>query len=420
MRKRRNIWDQKGVTHPLFSALTHMLHAHRGRLIAFSDMHLRGFCGPLEQDYAATQYVKRDAEFKFIVLEWGAYHFLTFYPDGTIRIAPGPRSWYHTQRKYNHRMGLFLAALRKEPHFQSTGLAFRGYEHMTTFEIGNDTSTFGKHTEDRIANGEFTKEEAIARGMQNRGFKSLAIISTGTSTYYKSLGTTMKPCGRNGLSYYNTQETPKQPRKRQELVKVKDWQTRPLFKSMDDRGMTGYMRHQWDMPKEDGTPGEWHEVDGDLKMCDNGIHVCRASDIMAWTQKTPSVNIVLMEIEGPVVRSNTGSDNKYICNKARVVKVVCTVADVWDAERNLQIPPRKTIMRALKGLPPSPPTFTYQATVKLTGSLTREATARTLNEARQIATERATQAARDIGSISLNNDYVTSKPRGKRVRDGEA
>ena len=418
MRKRRNIWAEKGVTHPLFSALTHMLHAHRGRFIAFSDMHLRGFCGPLEQDYAATQYVKRDAEFKFIVLEWGGYHFLTFYPDGTIRIAPGPGGYDHSQRKYNHRMGLLLAALRKEPHFQSTGLAFRGYGHQATFEIGTNEPYIPKYIEDRIANGEFTKEEAIARGMQYLQFSSLAIIST--STYYKSQGTTMKPCGRNGLSYYNTQETPKQPRKRQELVKVKDWQTRPFFKSMDDRGLTGYMHHQWDMPKEDGTPGEWHEVDGDLKMCGNGIHVCKASDIMDWTKKAGDVNIVLMEIEGPVVRSRTASDNKYICNKARVVKVVCTVADVWDAERNLGIPPGKTIMRALKGLPPSPPTFTYQATVKLTGSLTREATARTLKEARQIATERATQAARDLGFNNLNDDHVTSKPRGKRVRDGKA
>ena len=37
----------------------------------------------------------------------------------------------------------------------------------------------------------------------------------------------------------------------------------------------------WPLP-QNGEPGEWVEVEGELIPCENGLHLCRERDLIAW------------------------------------------------------------------------------------------------------------------------------------------
>lgn len=59
-------------------------------------------------------------------------------------------------------------------------------------------------------------------------------------------------------------------------------------------------------------PGEWQEVKGEIKPCANGIHMCRATDLVEWLGPT----IWRAEVEGEVVERN----NKVVVRKARITE----------------------------------------------------------------------------------------------------
>jgi hypothetical protein len=59
-------------------------------------------------------------------------------------------------------------------------------------------------------------------------------------------------------------------------------------------------------------PGEWLAVDGPLVLCENGLHLCRAKDLVHWL----GPEIWEAEYEGEVVEG----DDKVVVRKARLVR----------------------------------------------------------------------------------------------------
>lgn len=94
------------------------------------------------------------------------------------------------------------------------------------------------------------------------------------------------------------------------------------FKVMSEEGKTGYAEHVWDLPKQnnggDAICGDWLTVDGPLRMCRNGIHVCTPDQLQHWTERNSIV--VEMEICGAVY-THPGQ-NKLVCRKARIKRVM--------------------------------------------------------------------------------------------------
>lgn len=80
------------------------------------------------------------------------------------------------------------------------------------------------------------------------------------------------------------------------------------FLTKDNHGsLSGF---KWPVPVG-GFPGEWVGVDGELVMCNNGIHVCEWKDVLAWLD----ARMYLVETEGGYVR---GGD-KLAFRRARLV-----------------------------------------------------------------------------------------------------
>ena len=48
-----------------------------------------------------------------------------------------------------------------------------------------------------------------------------------------------------------------------------------LWKCLDAKGRSPYARYEWGA-------GEWVRAEGDLVLCENGIHACRGSQILGW------------------------------------------------------------------------------------------------------------------------------------------
>ena len=83
--------------------------------------------------------------------------------------------------------------------------------------------------------------------------------------------------------------------------------TVPLHKFLRADLVSPYAEHQW-------REGEWVDAEGDLVMCENGIHVCRPQDLIHWLDET------LWEVEtrGEVL----DGDNKLCVRGARIVRRV--------------------------------------------------------------------------------------------------
>lgn len=80
------------------------------------------------------------------------------------------------------------------------------------------------------------------------------------------------------------------------------------FLTKDNHGsLSGF---KWPVPVG-GFPGEWVEVEGELVMCNNGIHVCEWKDVFAWLD----ARMYLVEVGGECV----SCDNKLAFRRARLV-----------------------------------------------------------------------------------------------------
>jgi hypothetical protein len=71
----------------------------------------------------------------------------------------------------------------------------------------------------------------------------------------------------------------------------------------------------WPLP-QDGEPGEWLEVTGELVPCKNGAHLCREEDLIHWLGPT----IYEAEHSGELVEH----DNKVVVRKARLLRQIET------------------------------------------------------------------------------------------------
>ena len=99
-----------------------------------------------------------------------------------------------------------------------------------------------------------------------------------------------------------------------------------LFKFLKADGSPthGPSSFRWPMP-QNGTPGEWVSVQGDLVPCQNGLHLVRASGLLEWA----SAKLCTAEHEGECVEKDA---NVLVCRKARLIAYI----DTWN-DRNLRL-----------------------------------------------------------------------------------
>jgi hypothetical protein len=86
--------------------------------------------------------------------------------------------------------------------------------------------------------------------------------------------------------------------------------------------------YTWSLPvkNEDGTwtPGEWTEpVEGEVVLCENGYHLCRAQDLVYWV----GPELYEAEYEGDMVSDNEPPETKIAVRRARLTRRV----ETWNA-----------------------------------------------------------------------------------------
>jgi len=89
------------------------------------------------------------------------------------------------------------------------------------------------------------------------------------------------------------------------------------YKVLDANGCGPYSNYQWPKPtkNEDGTwtPGEWVEAEGELVMCENGIHYCDGEkQLLSWLNS----QIYEIEVDGEEMRG----DDKCIAQRGRLLR----------------------------------------------------------------------------------------------------
>jgi hypothetical protein len=101
----------------------------------------------------------------------------------------------------------------------------------------------------------------------------------------------------------------------------------------------------WSLPvkNEDGswTPGEWTEpVEGEVVLCENGYHLCRAQDLVYW----PGPELYEAEYEGDMVSDDEPPETKIAVRRARLTRRVETWNEktarlfaVWCARQALKL-----------------------------------------------------------------------------------
>ena len=72
----------------------------------------------------------------------------------------------------------------------------------------------------------------------------------------------------------------------------------------------------WPLPN--GKPGEWLEITGELVPCENGLHLCRQSDLLGWLGPV----IHTAEYDGEMIEHN----DKIVVRRARLIERL----DTWN------------------------------------------------------------------------------------------
>jgi len=87
----------------------------------------------------------------------------------------------------------------------------------------------------------------------------------------------------------------------------------PLYKVLKDGKSCNGGTMQWSLP-ENGTPGEWLRVEGDLKMCERGIHLTR-EPFRWWVWGAD-----LYEADAPAIVETR--DDKVLVREARLLRLL--------------------------------------------------------------------------------------------------
>src|SRR5689334_9626072 len=96
--------------------------------------------------------------------------------------------------------------------------------------------------------------------------------------------------------------------------------TRKLYKVL----VGGYGTHQpmqWSLPKGD-KPGDWHEAEGDLVLCRNGLHL--TWDPAHWWK--PGCAIYEAEADG--IAAEDDGECKLVCRRARIMREVTDASEL--------------------------------------------------------------------------------------------
>jgi hypothetical protein len=88
-----------------------------------------------------------------------------------------------------------------------------------------------------------------------------------------------------------------------------------LFKVLVD-GHGTHTSMPWHRPTSDA-PGAWHEIDGELRLCSNGLHV--TSYAAAWWK--PEAQVYLAEVGDERVGDHTLGDRKCAARKVRLLRL---------------------------------------------------------------------------------------------------
>ena len=73
----------------------------------------------------------------------------------------------------------------------------------------------------------------------------------------------------------------------------------------------------WPVPVK-GAPGEWLSVEGPLRPCSHGLHLCRRQDLVAWLGPV----IWRAEVAPDAVREDC--DDKVVVSRARIIARITT------------------------------------------------------------------------------------------------
>ena len=96
--------------------------------------------------------------------------------------------------------------------------------------------------------------------------------------------------------------------------------SKQLYKWTGKGGTAQMGTGKWPLPKN-GKPGAWLSVTGEVVPCENGLHLCRESDILKW------VSAELYEVEHFKSSKRIDHDDKVVVRKARLVRRVDTITD---------------------------------------------------------------------------------------------
>ena len=91
------------------------------------------------------------------------------------------------------------------------------------------------------------------------------------------------------------------------------------YKVLDANGDAIYGNGSWGLPRGK-RPGCWEKAEGELVVCENGLHLCRRGDLVQWL----GPRIFVAEIRGDELIE---SDNKVVVRSARLVSEFTTWND---------------------------------------------------------------------------------------------
>lgn len=87
----------------------------------------------------------------------------------------------------------------------------------------------------------------------------------------------------------------------------------PSYKFLAEGGDAPLSGFHWPLP-DGATPGAWVSVDGDLRACARGIHVCRPTDLAHWLHD----ELWEMEVSGPELEAT----DCVVVPRARILRKV--------------------------------------------------------------------------------------------------